>query len=461
MITENEVKAKIDAAEEILIRSFQRLLVLKHGEGDIEDAILRFQPELAECLYDLMLFYRELKAEARQNVDNKAQFTKSEFSLLMSQNHRYSDAIKEVIQTGKSLGDAFAWFFYRDNPSELGRHFQHESTGLFVSGIGGRGEIEFIKQQQNMYGLFVLYHGITTMLRVGDFSLYAFGTGIVGIGELKTRLVESSERQLNVEAYVSSKFDLNALKVLPQDTSHIVFSPKQAVNSQHLQAQLTIQDRLLIKERVDKATNQYGNFEYQLISRLSMDSGIALNEDHTLLLLGVRSCHKKLFQILATESEHFKIPEEYSICAKKLVHPDDEYNQIIMGQMDTSMRPSRIPIFWWKIDDKTCQDIYFKRLYIATAYNPGSLIQHFINLGYSVVESANHRFRLEYSDGKARLELCNFEMYFDLISYSLLKTQSVIDMIEGALSELKTGKYGANTRMDINIQLRNFGGMPK
>ena len=461
MITENEIEVKIDAAERILIKSFQRLLVLKHGEGNIEDAVLRFQPELAECLYDLMLFYRSLKAEARQFIEDKARFSKSDFSQLMARNQRYSNAVKEVIELGKSIGDAFAWFFYRDNLPELGKHFQHESTGLFVSGIGGRGEIEFIMQQQNMYGFFALYHGITTMLRVGDFSLYEFGNGIVGIGEIKTRKNESCEKRIDIEAYISSKIDFNALKDIPQEKRHIILSPKKSTNRQHLESQLTLQDKLLIQKTADVAASQYGQFEYQLINQVATGNGISLNSDHSLLLLGVHSSHKKLFHILVTEDEHFEIPEGYAACAKKLIHPNAEYNRIIMGQLDTTMHHSRIPVFWWEINDQVCEDIYFKRLHIATAYNPCNIIQHFVELGYSVAETPNHCFSLINSDGGARLELCNFEMFFDLISHSLLKTQSVINIIDGAINELKTGKHGPNTRMDIDIQLHNFGGMPK
>ena len=47
--------------------------------------------------------------------------------------------------------------------------------------------LEFIKNNQTIDGLFVVYHGITDMLRVGDFSLYANGIGIVGVGELKSQ----------------------------------------------------------------------------------------------------------------------------------------------------------------------------------------------------------------------------------------------------------------------------------
>ncbi len=44
---------------------------------------------------------------------------------------------------------------------ELEKHYMHPDNGLFVSGIGGRGEIEFIKGNPTIDGYLVVYHAIT------------------------------------------------------------------------------------------------------------------------------------------------------------------------------------------------------------------------------------------------------------------------------------------------------------
>ncbi|MCE5343449.1 MAG: hypothetical protein LLF96_07700 [Eubacteriales bacterium] len=46
-------------------------------------------------------------------------------------------AVKATMEIGKSFGDAFAWFFYRGNFTELVKHFQHQPTGLYVVETGG------------------------------------------------------------------------------------------------------------------------------------------------------------------------------------------------------------------------------------------------------------------------------------------------------------------------------------
>jgi hypothetical protein len=187
LISEEAVKRNIDAAEETLNKCFGMLMDIKHASDTLGDAVINFQPLLAGCLYDMMGFYQKLQAEKDFIISQKSTWEQALFKDAITTNAKYLKVVKEVITIGKTLGDAFSWFFYSKNRLELDMHFEHPSTGLFVTGVGGKGEIEFIKNNQKLDGLFVVYHGITDMLRVGDFSLYANGIGIVGIGELKSQ----------------------------------------------------------------------------------------------------------------------------------------------------------------------------------------------------------------------------------------------------------------------------------
>ena len=51
----------------------------------------------------------------------------------------------------------------------------------------------------------MVYHGITDMLRVGDFSLYANGIGIVGVGELKS---QREGDHISITANITSKVNI-------------------------------------------------------------------------------------------------------------------------------------------------------------------------------------------------------------------------------------------------------------
>lgn len=145
IITKEFVKEKISSAETTLDECFEMLLDFKHGRGDLGDILANFQPKLAECLYQLMQFYHELQKEKKHLISQKEKYSKQEFSTMMANNASFSKVVSQTIEIGKNLGDAYVWFFFRDNRSELDKHFQHNTTGLYVGGIGGLGELEFIK----------------------------------------------------------------------------------------------------------------------------------------------------------------------------------------------------------------------------------------------------------------------------------------------------------------------------
>ena len=112
---EETVKNKIDTAEVILKECFDMLLEFKQGEGNFGAILYDFQPKLADCLYDLMSFYKMLQNEKQQLIATKNHYDKKEFSELMSRNASFSKTVSKTIELGKNLGDAFAWFFFCDN----------------------------------------------------------------------------------------------------------------------------------------------------------------------------------------------------------------------------------------------------------------------------------------------------------------------------------------------------------
>jgi len=462
MISQVSVMEKIDLADTIFNRCFDCLLAMKHGDTNIGNKLLRFQPELAECLYDLMTFYQDLKSEENKMIISKSSYSFDDFRGTMAEIHKFLNVIKEVIEIGKSLGDAFAWFFYGNNLPELGKHFRHESTGLFVAGIGGRGEIEFIKNNQNLQGLFVVYHSITSMLRVGDFSLYAPGAGIIGIGELKTEQDPSNAHKLTVNAHISSKIDLSATEITSasNETNTLHVEPRTQIphKNPRLAKQLNVQDRLLYKKETNKTINQYTDYDYYLINLIANGNTIVTNQEKTLLLFSIQSRFSRLSECLLKDDYDFNPSIELKTAVDNLVLPNNDNNSLIYGNIDTVMTYARIPIFWWNIDDVICRDIYFKRVHILSAYNPAALFQHYVNAGFSLV-SAKHinDFCLIKSQNASKIELGNLGMFFDLALHSLMKTSAIIKMIDSILSEIQNGNIPINTKIEMMIQLHTFG----
>lgn len=459
LFSEKEVKRNIDIAEETLNRCFKMLMDIKHASGALGNGIMNFQPLLAECLYDMMGFYQKLQTEKDYIVSQKSIWEQTIFKDAITTNAKYLKVVKEVIVLGKTLGDAFAWFFYSKNRSELDMHFEHPSTGLFVAGVGGKGEIEFIKNNQNLDGLFVVYHGITDILRVGDFSLYANSIGIVGVGELKT---QREGDRISITANITSKVNIN--KPTEAARSALTFNERVKLLQKSfpsLPKQIEAQNKLMRIKEIEYTLNSYADYEYDVVNSLSQESQIALNTDKSLLLCATWSKHNSLFEILF-DDEHIDAPKELTNYASELMKPESPYNEAIISEIDTRMFLQRIPILWWKIRDELCRDIYFKQVSVSTVFNPAKLLRFFIDKGFQVVRIGKTQdIKLEkVADGK-RMEFGSLQMYMDLIHHSMMRTEAVFAIAKRVFDDFESGKIPLGTKIEMHIHLNNFGQIPK
>jgi len=457
-ITKDMVKAKIDIAEVTLYKCFDMLLDMKHARDRLGDSLMNFQITLAECLYDLMQFYHELQNEKKDLISKKSSIDKGVFSSAMKTNADFIEVVKNTIKIGKTMGDAFAWFFYHKSKPSLEMHFEHPSTGLFTSGIGGKGEIEFLRDNLNIDGLYVIYHGITDMLRVGDFSLYANGIGIVGVGELKT------------------KQDMDHLKVTASITSKVKFArPNSATDEKiefsesmtqlkkdfpKLHKQIENQDKLMKAKDSEFGSKHYASHEYNLIDLISPENPITINEDHSMVLVGAWSKYTNLFDILYY-NETVKVPETLNEYASQIMEPPNPYNEIILSEVDLQMHIQRIPILWWNIKDEICRELYFKKVIISTIFNPAKLIQLFIDEGFTVISMGRSQdIKLEKCKDDKRIEFGSLQAYCDLINQGLMKTTAVFDIAKKIVDACELGMFSTGTKIEMHIRQNIFDEMP-
>lgn len=71
LVSRTIVQQRINDAEAVLRECFDSLISIKRTKDNAVDAALRFQPKLADCLYSLMQFYKELQAEKRLLISKK------------------------------------------------------------------------------------------------------------------------------------------------------------------------------------------------------------------------------------------------------------------------------------------------------------------------------------------------------------------------------------------------------
>lgn len=456
IIRQIEVINILDKAEIDLEKCYYFLKFFKHPAlFDAKESLMEFQPMLAKCLHELMSFYQQLVKEERELVSNKLVMEASEFRICISANSKYKKAVIRLIEIGKSFGDAFSWFFYKDNMDELYKHLEHKKTGLYVSGIGGLGELEFICNNQNIDGLFVLYHGITSILRTGDFSLYSISKGIVGLGELKT---EWNGDVLHISAHISSKIEIHSANESSK-TSKTESNPMtQPFNAEKLKKQLIAQDEVFKKKMVDFNRGTQTEYTYVMLNNLASEKiSYCLSSDKTLLIMGIREDSDKFSEILLSEEkldQHFdSLPEE----VKKTVVDGSNNNQIIYGNLDsTKLFQSRAPIFWWNIDENIIEKIMLSKLHVLTFFNPARLLDHYVSKGFVVVHNERKISLQRQIDSRVE-EIQNMEMFFDLISHSFLTANSVISIIDDFISDLENNCSDSTTKTEIRIRLHSFG----
>ena len=445
-----DARKHIDEAEVVFDKSFDRLLSIKHADENCPDAILHFQSDLAECLYALMCFYQELVAEKKKLIDLKSQYDESVFSANMKKNQELTKMIREVINIGKSLGDAFAWLFYYKNSVELLEHQRHESTGLFTSKIGGLGEVEFIKEFQQIEGLYVVYHGITTILRIGDLSLVDLKHGVVAIGELKSKLDGDN---LTVQALFTSKVKLGDNWV-QKGEDHFECIVDQSRKDKY-KKQLQRQEALLRPVAPGVHSEKELDNEHGLLDEFVHGKTWTKNADQTLILIDAFHSDRKLSSILLDMDTLEEMSDEITENLQSIFQPVSEYNMSCVSMIDGRMHYSRVPLFWWGINDSICREIYLHKRVIESVFNPAKLIQHYISDGFHVVQiQGENGTVLEKIEGGRQISIVQFDLFYDLVLHELMKPAAVMEIIDAVIKELRSGKYAAPIRMDIVIHQR-------
>lgn len=455
LISKDRVKFEVNSAEQALLKCFDMLIDFKHAKGNFNSILLSFQPLLADILYNLMAFYQELQSEKKQLVSEKSQYDKEFFLKSIRDNAAYSKIIKATIELGKSLGDAYAWFFFKDNRTELDKHFDHESTGLFVGGVGGRGELTLIKDISCIDGLYVIYHSITSMLRIGDFSLYDPKVGIVGVGEIKTKELSDG---LQIDVNITSKSNINP-SVLGSiaDSS---FEEKMKLMQQDfpkLSKQLSAHSELLGTNAPNHSTDLYTSYEYELVDNLSQGNPVVINEDRSLMLYVSWSKFNSLFDILFEQEEIDKLPDSFEENAKKLVVPSSLYNEVSISRLTTQSSRLSIPVLWWHINESICKEIYFKRIDIATMFNPAKLLEMFVKDGFVVsAPDKLKNIKIYKIRENEKIEIEHFDSLCYLTSHNLMKTKDVFALSKEVITSIENGNFNIGSKINMQIHLSNF-----
>jgi hypothetical protein len=187
MISQQKIIEAVDNADTHFVWCWEGLQKMRRQEVEL-DFLVDFQVRLCRAFTYLDRAYRMVKSEQNFLIRKKTRYSPAWFRARMRKLDNYLKVVKEALGIGRSIGDGFAWIFYREEDALIEAHAREKPQLIMPPNVGGLGERAFVEQMQGMGGMFVLYHGITSFLRLGDVSFFDPKTGrIATIGELKTR----------------------------------------------------------------------------------------------------------------------------------------------------------------------------------------------------------------------------------------------------------------------------------
>lgn len=453
-VSVKKIKETYKYCEESFESCWRTLEALKRaGEGSKELAseLIMFQEKLALALYKLQKLRNRIAERMRYLVGRKDNYKKEWFSRRMKNLSAYSAGMSQTINIGKAIGDAFVFFFYRNNLDLLESQYLHERIEGFVAGTGGDGEMSFLQTHKHLEGKFTIYHGITNILRYGDFSFYDLKTHeITQIAEMKTKKLEGNELELSL-TLVGTK---TMKKPKDQTTSKVKPHPgMDQKTADKLKRQVeAILKIVKPKKESDFSATLEGSFYFRDIAELFNKTGMAkphfVQASEGLLFAGVRfpkaSLYTRMFNRKFTRLLE-SLPDNIIEPAKKLIKKDSPNNSLIMGQLlynpdfGDKNTSGTIPLFWYPLNPSLLKDLYFTQFFVLSLFNPAHLIGELHTNGYHV-DSKYLSAATRNNQGGFKKGVQQFDLFISYIVNFLQSEKSVLgSVLEAERILLATG----------------------
>lgn len=467
LITKKQFQERINATEAVYRECWGILSDLKTGNQLESKNFLRFQPLLAKALYEIQIFRKKIHSEKDETIERRAKFPHPKsFAKKMSRLKIYLYLLDEVIGIGKCLGDCFIWPFF-DGNDILDEHAMNERQFHMPTGIGGLGEISFIERAPFFRGCLVLYHGITSFLRMGDVSLYNPISGnLVAIGEIKTTKLENNILSLNI-TLVGKKGTRSELAPLPDPKDNAAKS-EQSVSDFH---------QFRLKKQVERIKNALkekktlGNFaltlqgdllnELQEVLKSAKCDRFVFRPTSKTLLFSAYKLRNQAISKRLLNRRNFDAMKKVKVGATHLTQfaqsLKQQNGQIVLdwfytkGFSNYSLERGTVPLLWWPLKLEHIRKIIFHEIVVSTIYSPVNFVQKLRDLGCEVVPNVGtYEHRIYKQIGNHRHEIKGFETFVRLIQRHLIPEDAIISSISNTFSAIETLSKPPGT-VNINI----------
>lgn len=451
-INKQLIKREFSEAEKSFEFCWNVLVILKNPNKPIkkgyEKDILTFQDKLATTIFRLYTIREQIIKLEKHYISNKSNYNFNWFKAKMKILADYKKGIDYVVNIAKSFGDAFAYFFYQKDLDLFAEHLSHQKIVNHNAGIGERGELEFVKNIKHIEGNFILFHGITNVLRYGDYSFIDLkNLRTIGIGELKTKLIDENKLNLN----------LTLLKRNPNLKKDKIPDPKAEKDKRKRQL-INISHFLHTENESDKKINltisNYSSNVEKLIFKSKLKEASYEKVSDGLAYAAIKLKKTNLFNRIynsnfKTEALHNKATETINSLVKK----DSNLNAIIVGQLlynpdfTDKNTPGTVPIFWHPINHKALKKIYFGDCFVISLFNPAHLIETIKELGFSV-DSKYAKEEVNFDSNPTKNSIQFFDLFISYIMNFLMSEEFVIHSIKETLNH----NYEGPTTVQIKPQ---------
>ncbi|MDD5302631.1 MAG: hypothetical protein PHS14_05915 [Elusimicrobia bacterium] len=428
--------------------------------------LMDFQPALAQAIHDLDRTFDAIRREERSLVETKGARNHSQFTARMAELGGFREAIDKAIRIGKGLGDAFAWIFYLGSLEMLPEQISKPAVSHTPPGVGGQGELAFVRFFPRFKHYLPIYHGITSFLRSGDFSLVDVRTlKVAALVELKTAQIAGAKHTFTLNIVGQNKLDdlSDGFTFTPDDEITDVtpiIKPDIPGFNDRLKRQIGTMGSVLKERAADKNIEQHDAYHTQELRELAKESAVASpaykQAGPGLLLIALKMPELKLSERLLDPSAPSDFASKLTDLPKKtiaLFNATSKFNSLIISQLHVSLPAGATPLFWWPCDQSFLQKIFFHELWVGTVFNPVHFAEKLTSRGFTIKGEGNpNRWSVYKTTGNMKATIEGFHYFLASIQYHLMREDNVIDMIEKVESAAK--KARPNTRIALNITHR-------
>ena len=467
-ISRARVSTAINEAHRTFLKCFDTLALFKQRKVQAE-RLVAFQYDLGSALFALDRHYDEITAQKRAVVARKSAVSPRWFRAALQRLDRYAKALDGAVRIGKQLGDTFAWLFYHGDTHLLNEHLKHQGQRHTPPGIGGKGELAFIRHPGIFPDHLLLYHGITTYLRLGDVSLVHLPTmTISGVGELKTQPINDQEATITIVLIGENDILQERMKALKEQAPRTT-APRPPMPQRQ-------KDRL--QRQIRRMTGLVGITPATKSAPSNVFANLHQLED-VIKTAGPQLTHRKIDDGLAIVAARLDgaptlasrlLPRSSPKCARMirpakdiamaLVDTTSNQNSLIMQEITTGFHPGFTPLFWSPLSAGVLKPLFFMEVAAWTWFNPLHLVRKLRARGYEVETGpmgVPERVTAVQQEGQP--VMYGLSTFMPLLHQTLITEKAFIDQVEQAFRTVAQDRPPDGARVLLHLD-QHYGAPP-